>query len=344
MKKLLGLENISIEFDKNPVVKNISLKIEDGEVFGIVGYSGAGKSTLLRSLNLLLKPTSGKVFYNHEDVTNLKGSNLKKFRKQFGMIFQHFNLMETRTVYNNVRIAVDKKKGEKEKVVKQRIRQLLETVGLEKLANKYPQELSGGQKQRVAIARALINKPKVLLCDEPTSALDPLNTNTLLKLLKKINRELKLTIVIITHEIDVTKAICDRVSFIDNGELLALGSPSEVFINNTTSSIQKFISFNEVHARTLPYVKNKFGVHGKQIYQLIIEDENVVQPLISNIQELFSIKIIVLAGGIDVYGSSIVNNMFVIFQGDRTGVKKTLDYLLKLKVKIKQHGEDEVQE
>ncbi|MBZ2406165.1 methionine ABC transporter ATP-binding protein [Liquorilactobacillus hordei] len=332
---MLDLEDVSIKFGNNLVVKNVSLSIESNDIFGIVGYSGAGKSTLLRVMNLLLKPDSGKVLYNDKDVSNLKGKDLKKFRKHFGMIFQHFNLMSTRTVYNNIRIAVNKEKGEKEQTIKDRIYRLLKTVGLEKLANKYPQELSGGQKQRVAIARALINNPDVLLCDEPTSALDPLNTNALLELLKEINEKLNITIVIITHEIDVTKAICNQVAFVENGEVLLVGSPSQVFVNSTQKNIQRFISFNENYSRSIPYMKEKFGISEEQIYQLIIEDEQLAIPVISNLQEKFNVKTTVLSGGIDVYGTAVVNNMFVTFNTDTKSEELVLQYLAQQKIKVK---------
>ena len=209
---MIRFENVSKTFVSGgrtiEAVKNVNLEIEKGKVYGIIGFSGAGKSTLVRCINLLERPTEGRVYVDNVELTGLPVSELRKQRKNIGMIFQQFNLFKSRTVYENVAFPLRKSsltRAEKE----EKIHQLLELVGLTEYKNAYPSQLSGGQKQRVAIARALANDPKVLLSDESTSALDPQTTKSILKLLKKVNEEMGITIVIITHEMQVVKDICD---------------------------------------------------------------------------------------------------------------------------------------
>ena len=219
---MIEVQQLTKAYKDITAIKDINLTIEKGEIFGIIGYSGAGKSTLLRCLNLLEKPTEGSIFVDNEDITTLSDKEVRKERQQIGMIFQHFHLISAKTVYENVAFSL-KAAGKSKEEMKNRVPELLEMVGLADKADNYPSQLSGGQKQRVGIARALANDPKVLLCDEATSALDPTTTDSILKLLKKINETLGITIVLITHEMEVVQTICHRVAVMEAGEIVEIG-------------------------------------------------------------------------------------------------------------------------
>ena len=211
-------------------LRNVNLTINDGDVFGIIGASGAGKSTLVRCLNLLERPTDGAILYDGRDITGLSGRALLELRSQVGMIFQNFSLFQQRTVLRNVTFPLELR-GEKGEAARKRAMELLELVGLADLAERYPSQLSGGQQQRVAIARALANNPKVMLCDEATSALDTRTTASILQLLQDINRELGVTLVVITHSLPVACKICNRVAVIDHGRIVEEGATAAVFGN-----------------------------------------------------------------------------------------------------------------
>jgi D-methionine transport system ATP-binding protein len=241
---MIRLEEIRKDYKvKNTTVTalhRIDLTIEKGEIFGVIGHSGAGKSTLIRLINLLEQPTKGRVVVDGVDLTQLSPRQLQEQRRQIGMIFQHFNLLASATVFENVAFPLRLAKTPKAEV-ERKVRELLELVGLQDHANKYPAQLSGGQKQRVGIARALANDPKVLLCDEATSALDPMTTQSILKLLSDINRQLGLTIVLITHEMHVIREICDRVAVIDGGEIVEIGPVAEVFLKPQQTITREFV-------------------------------------------------------------------------------------------------------
>ena len=222
-------------------VDHVSLTVNEGEIFGIVGYSGAGKSSLIRCMNLLEQPTSGQIEVNGVDLTKLKGEQLRKARLKIGMIFQHFYLISQKTVTENISFAL-KAAGTPRNKIAARVEDLLEMVGLTDKKDVYPAQLSGGQKQRVGIARALANNPSVLLCDEATSALDPNTTLSILRLLKKINRELNITIVLITHEMKVVKEICDRMAVMQDGRVVEEGEVYDIFSNPQTELTKEFIS------------------------------------------------------------------------------------------------------
>ena len=249
---MITLQNISKTFidggKEVQAVKDVNLTIHDGDIFGIIGFSGAGKSTLVRCINLLERPTSGTVTVDDKEITALSAKELRKARKKIGMIFQHFNLMPSRTIFGNVAYPL-KGSGLSKQEIADKVHNLLDLVGISEKENAYPSQLSGGQKQRVAIARALANDPKILLCDEATSALDPQTTKSILKLLQKVNETLGITIVVITHEMDVVKEICNRVAVMDHGNVVEEGEVFSIFATpqnkvtrdfiKTTSNLQK---------------------------------------------------------------------------------------------------------
>ncbi|MBR1646461.1 MAG: methionine ABC transporter ATP-binding protein [Selenomonadaceae bacterium] len=242
MIKLIGIEKIyDSPSGKVHALKGIDLEIARGEIYGIIGLSGAGKSTLVRCINMLERPTVGKVFVDGQDMTALSDSELRAARKNIGMIFQHFNLLSSATVYDNIAFPLRLSKTPEAEIEK-KVRPLLELVGLSDKAKQYPSQLSGGQKQRVGIARALASDPKVLLCDEATSALDPQTTKSILDLIKVINKKMSLTVVVITHEMQVIKELCDKVAVISDGVIAERGSVLDVFTNPKHDITKEFIS------------------------------------------------------------------------------------------------------
>ena len=253
-------------------LQDININIFEQDIYGIIGLSGAGKSTLIRCINLLEKPTSGSLIFDGKDLTKIGKKELLKERQRIGMIFQNFNLFDQRNVFKNVSYPLELARVNK-KEIKEKVLSLLEIVGLSDKVNAYPSMLSGGQKQRVAIARALANNPKVLLCDEPTSALDPNTTNQILDLLKRINTELGVTIIIITHEMRVIEAICNKVSIIDDAKIVEDGKVSDVFMS-PKSNIAKDLILPKESTR-LEKIGNKFI--------RIVYDGNVTKPILSNL-------------------------------------------------------------
>ncbi|TCD54214.1 ATP-binding cassette domain-containing protein [Alloscardovia theropitheci] len=270
---MIQLENLHKSYGtgstEHEVLHDINLTIESGEVFGILGSSGAGKSTLVRCINLLEQPTSGRVLINGFDVTNVQGRQLASLRSQVGMIFQNFSLFQQRTVLKNVTFALEIAGVAAPKRI-ERARYLLNLVGLEGFENRYPSQLSGGQQQRVAIARALANNPSILLCDEATSALDSTTTASILDLLHRINQELGVTLIIITHSLSVARNICDRIAMIDNGRIVEIGDTEEL-LSHPHSDILKTL----VHNATIENHRHKdISSHDSVIRQdkLAIED------------------------------------------------------------------------
>ncbi|BFJ85984.1 hypothetical protein Ruko_24010 [Ruthenibacterium sp. TH_2024_36131] len=231
--------------DRVTALEDVSLRVEDGDIFGIIGMSGAGKSTLLRCLSMLEKPTSGQIVLDGSDLAAMNGAQLRAERRKMGVVFQGYNLLMQKTVAENVAFPLKLEKGFDKAAVAARVDELLELVGLADKAGAYPAQLSGGQKQRVAIARALATKPEILLCDEPTSALDPLTTKAMLALLADINRKLGVTILIITHELSVVRRICGRVAVICDGRVAETGTVSQVFENPRSEVTRLLLSEKE---------------------------------------------------------------------------------------------------
>ena len=280
-----------------PALNPTSLTIEDGQVFGLIGHSGAGKSTMLRLINRLEEPSGGKIVVDGEDVTAFDANQLRRFRQQVGMIFQHFNLLASKTVADNVALplvlAGELSRGE----IDRRVTELLARVGLSEHAKKYPAQLSGGQKQRVGIARALSTNPKILLCDEATSALDPQTTASVLQLLAEINRELKLTIVLITHEMDVIRRVCDRVAVMDAGQIVEQGSVAEVFLHPQHPTTKRFVQ--EDAQVDEGEQRDDFAHVPGRIVRLTYQGCATYAPLLGTVARETGVDYSILAGRID---------------------------------------------
>ncbi|MFZ2464539.1 MAG: methionine ABC transporter ATP-binding protein [Caldibacillus thermoamylovorans] len=303
-------------------VNNVSITIHDGEIFGIVGYSGAGKSSLLRCINLLERPTSGKITVDGVDLTKLDNKRLRQARLKIGMIFQHFNLVSQKTVAENIAFALKASKTPKNKIEK-RVDELLDMVGLADKKDVYPGQLSGGQKQRVGIARALANNPKVLLCDEATSALDPTTTKSILNLLKKINKELNITIVIITHEMDVVKEICHRMAIMENGRIVEQGNVYDIFASPkeqlTKEFIQSVVSFDLPKA-TLRLVKGT-------LVKLLFRGEVAGEGVVSETLKKFQINGNFLHGSIEYIQERPLGIFIMELTGDQEEINKAIHYI-----------------
>ncbi|MGE8044157.1 methionine ABC transporter ATP-binding protein [Pseudomonas monteilii] len=280
-----------------PALQPTQLVIEDGQVYGLIGHSGAGKSTLLRLINRLEAPTGGRIIVDGEDVTAFDANQLRRFRQQVGMIFQHFNLLASKTVADNVALpltlAGELSRGE----IDQRVNELLARVGLADHARKYPAQLSGGQKQRVGIARALATRPKILLCDEATSALDPQTTASVLQLLAEINRELKLTIVLITHEMDVIRRVCDRVAVMDAGRIVEQGAVADVFLHPVHPTTRRFVQEDEQVDEGEQ--RDDFEHVPGRIIRLTFQGEATYAPLLGTVARETGVDYSILAGRID---------------------------------------------
>jgi len=281
-------------------LKRIDLTIAKGEIFGVIGHSGAGKSTLIRCINLLERPTAGQVIVDGVDLTTLSPKGLQEARRHIGMIFQHFNLLSSQTVYENVAFPL-RLAQQPQAAVDRKVRELLALVGLADQADKYPSQLSGGQKQRVGIARALANDPKVLLCDEATSALDPMTTQSILKLLADINKQLGLTIVLITHEMHVIREICDKVAVIDGGEIVELGPVADVFLKPQQYITREFVEQvrEEFPASLLQeYAGPTADGSPRQVVQVTFVGDRTFQPVLFQVFEQLAVTFNILHGTI----------------------------------------------
>ena len=330
---MIDLNNITVDFDGFKAVDDVSLKVEKGDIYGIVGFSGAGKSTLVRTINLLQRPTSGDVIVNGESLLDLSNKDLRAKRKNIGMIFQHFNLLNNITVLDNVIYPIRKLKIPKEEKIA-RAKELLEVVGIGNKADSYPRELSGGQQQRCAIARALASKPDILLCDEATSSLDPKTTKQILKLLKELNDSLGLTIVIITHQMEVVKDLCNKCAVMQNGKIVEAGSTLDIFANPKDQLTREFVDTSTNVSETIEEVKQNIGIlkDNELLVQLKYVGESTTEPLINDIYDKFGVKTNVLAGNIEFITGIPVGNLIVTLSGDRENLGKLGDYLEDRKV------------
>ena len=311
-------------------LKGVDLEIERGEIYGIIGLSGAGKSTLIRCINMLERPTEGKVIIDGKDLTALSEAELREERKGIGMIFQHFNLLSSATVYDNVAFPL-RLSGTDEAQIRTKVEPLLSLVGLADKAQQYPAQLSGGQKQRVGIARALASDPKVLLSDEATSALDPQTTKSILHLIADINKKLGLTVVIITHEMQVIKDICDKVAVIEGGVIAEKGSVLDIFTKPKERITREFVSTLLSNDLPINYRKKELLPEpvegGELLLRLTFLGERADDPVIADVIRRFSIEVSILYGTLDQIKSVPYGRMIVGIKGEQAEIDHALSYL-----------------
>ncbi|SFQ44520.1 D-methionine transport system ATP-binding protein [Desemzia incerta] len=338
---MITLKDVGVAFKGTQgtinAVEKVNLSIDKGDVYGIVGYSGAGKSTLVRTINLLQRPTKGSVWVNGQNMLALSPKELRNARKKVGMIFQHFNLMDSRTVAGNIAYPL-RKSGLSKTAIKEKVVELLELVGLSDKYDAFPSQLSGGQKQRVAIARALANDPDVLLCDEATSALDPKTTLSILELLKELNKRLALTIVIITHEMQVVKEICNKVAVMENGHVVENGDVVSIFTQpkelitkefiNTATHIDQALDKILSHPTLLNLQEND------TLANISYVGTNTSEPLISHLSSRFHIATNILYGNVEILQGTPVGNLLVVLSGDPVQKQKAFAYLESKNVSI----------
>ena len=333
---MIEIKNVSVDFDGFKAVKDVSLTIEDQDTYGIVGFSGAGKSTLVRTINLLQRPSTGQVLVDGIDMLGLSKKELREKRKKIGMIFQHFNLLNNISVLDNVIFPIKRDKISKEEK-KQKALKLLDLVGIKDKADAYPRELSGGQKQRCAIARALMSDPEILLCDEATSALDPKTTKQILELLKSLNEKLKLTIVIITHQMEVVKDLCNKCAVMEEGRIVEQGSTLEIFANPKNKLTKEFVETTTNVDQTIEDVKANIGIlkEDETLVQLKYLGDSTTEPLISDIYDKFGVETNILAGSIEFITGVPVGNLILTFKGEDSHIDKAIEYLLEKEVGVK---------
>lgn len=304
-------------------LKNINLRVEGGEIYGIIGFSGAGKSTLIRIINLLEAPSSGEVIVNGKNLASLSARELRTERQKIGMIFQHFNLLTSKSVFENIAFALEIA-GWERSAIKARVAELLELVDLSDKAQSYPSQLSGGQKQRVAIARALANHPHLLLCDEATSALDTKTTKSILALLKSIQARLNLTIILITHQIDVIRAICDKMCVISNGKIVESGAVEDIFIAPQNDITKELIAF-------LPPAKDENLARllddKSDVYRVIFTGSDAHKPLISQMVRQFGVDVNILRGSIDEVQSTELGHLVIKMLGNEVQKSNAIEWL-----------------
>ena len=327
---MIKLEHVTKTFEykgkKVEAVKDVSLHINKGEIFGIIGFSGAGKSTLVRLVNLLETPTSGEITVNNYRLNSISPKELRRLRRKIGMIFQSFNLFNSRTVFGNIAYPLKLENRPKEEI-NQRVTELLRFVGLEDKADKYPEQLSGGQKQRVGIARALATSPDILLCDEATSALDPETTGEILNLLKRVNEEYNITILLITHEMNAIRSICNRVAVMENGNVIEEGDVYEIFSNPKENTTKNFISTvlnDKLSPQLIQKLKNK---HPKKFYRIVFSGETTSEPILSEITSKFNIHFNIIYGSINELQNQLFGNLIVEFLGDESVIANVLNEL-----------------
>ena len=327
-------ENVSKHFEtrdgKVEALNDVNLQIEKGDIYGIIGMSGAGKSTLVRCINLLERPTTGKIYVADEELTVMSPKELRKRRKKISMIFQQFNLFGARTVYENVAFPLRKSKLTKAEK-KEKVQRLLKLVELEGKADAYPSQLSGGQKQRVAIARALANDPEILLSDESTSALDPKTTKAILDLLKKINRELGITIVVITHEMQVIKDICDHVAVMKDGRVVEEGKVFDIFANPKSAVTKEIVDNTTNLSKIHELIENGSDVASIKPGQVILKssytERDVSEALVSQISRKFNLDVNIIFGSVELIGSNPIGGLVSIIHGESQKIDEAIEYL-----------------
>lgn len=341
---IIELKDINVTFKSAEgnalkAVSNASLRVKKGEIFGIVGSSGAGKSTLARVINLLQAPTSGRVLIDGIDISDYKGNDLRRLRTRIGMIFQHFNLISGSTVEDNIAFnlkAADYPKSE----ISSRVIELLNLVGLSDKLKAYPSKLSGGQKQRVAIARALANNPELLICDEATSALDPKTTDEIISLLNEINKKLKVTIVFITHQMDVAKKLFNRIAVMESGNIVEVNDTYEIFSNSTNENTKSLV--DSIINVEMPY--QSIVSDNSHILKILYAGERAYNPIISNLSKNYNVDLSILSGKIEYIDKKPLGILIVSLTGEECERLKAIDYLIENTTRveiIKKREQDE---
>ena len=328
---MIRLEHVTKTFQTRDgdvhAVKDVSLDIAEGQIFGIIGFSGAGKSTLVRCMNLLERPEEGKVIFDGKNLLDLDAAGLRHARQKMSMIFQHFNLMRSRTVYENIALPLRMEKRPKEEIDK-KVMELLDLIDLVERRGSYPSQLSGGQKQRVAIARALATDPKVLLCDEATSALDPQTTQSILHLIRRINRERNITVVVITHEMLVVKEICDRVAVMEAGRVVETNDLVPIFINPIEEITRNFINTTNESAKIQELLDTGHPLtrlaENQQLVRLTYTPENAAEPIISRLAEKLGVESSIIFGNIEVIRDEPIGTIVTKMTGSDQQLKDAL--------------------
>lgn len=337
---MIEIKNLSKSFtDKNSTVealRNINLTVEKGDIYGIIGLSGAGKSTLIRCINRLEEPSSGSIFIEGQDIMQLKKEELENIRRRMGMIFQSFNLLSRRDAAHNISFPLEVS-GYHAGYIQRRVDELLELVDLKDKKHSYPSQLSGGQKQRVAIARALAADADILLCDEATSALDPSTTKAILALLKEINQSLGITIILITHQMEVIKEICTKVAVISDGEVVEQGTTFELFSTPKHPVTKRFLS-----DKSLAGDWESFTRHGAaKLYKLTFLEDTANEPIISGLIKQIGVEVNIVAGHISSIQNKSYGNLIIELSGEGELVSKAIEYLKQNKLHVEELREHE---
>lgn len=334
MEPMIQVENLCKSFSTKSgtveAARNISFSIEKGEIFGIIGLSGAGKSTLVRCLNLLERPTSGSVWVNGKNLTELSERELRKERQNIGMIFQHFNLLMQRTALDNVCFPMEIV-GISKKEARKKALEYLKIVGLEEKALSYPSQLSGGQKQRVAIARVLASDPEILLCDEATSALDPQTTKSILELIRKINKEYGITVVVITHEMSVIQEICNRVAVLERGVLVESGTVEELFRSPKTEAARRLVFSGRAQIQKM---------NGKRLVRVTFKDRSSFEPVIANLVLTYRTPVNILYADTKNIGGSAEGEMILQLPEIEETAEKMIEYLRETNMGVEELSSD----
>ncbi len=327
MKPFVTVDRLYKDFYKNKrlssALKDVSFSVNKGEIFGIIGQSGAGKSTLMRCLSTLEKPSSGDIYIGSQQLSSLKKEALRVFRKKIGMIFQHFNLLSSRNVQGNIALPMELS-GKSKQEIEERVDELLDCVGLKHKKDAYPSELSGGEKQRVGIARALALGPDLLFCDEATSALDPRMTKEILTLLKDLNKKLGLTIILITHQMEVIREICHKVAVIDQGEIVDIGTVSDLF-SHPKHPLTKQLLQNTPHELPVDILKN--ALPGTLFLRLQFLGNSAKEPIITQLIRHFDISVNILLGWVDALAETNMGTLTVEISGSEENKNKALVFL-----------------
>ena len=331
---MIKFENVSKQYERNGIttqaLQNINLTIQKGDIYGIIGYSGAGKSTLVRLINFLEKPTQGDVIIQNQSLNQLSNPQLRQVRRKIGMIFQHFNLLESKTVYENIAIPLVLIKKDKQ-AIKQKVYELLEFVGLSDKAHSYPKELSGGQKQRIGIARALANDPDILLCDEATSALDPQTTQSILELIKKINDQYKITVVLITHEMHVIEQVCHKVAVMEKGKIIEHGNVLDVFGHPKHKTTQNFVSSVINDQIPAGVVENLLEIEGDKnnikLFKLEFLGRSASEPVMNSLILQQKVVVNILFAHMSEIEKTVLGSMFVQLKGSDSNIEQSVQFL-----------------